>query len=189
MSGYRQSAGRGSLIPVMSRRGFLALPLVAGGAPAPVSALVLGDSLAFQFGPRLAKVLRRRGHRMALDAQGGSSARQWLRTGRFRKAVEAHPTRALLVFLGVNCLRSERPRLAADIGALAALARSPVCWLLPSREGYRFSIDYLYAAVEEAGVSRFASPPLPLESDRVHLTSGSNERLAVLVADRFWPAA
>lgn len=178
---------------MISRRGLLAglvtAPL-ASAAPK-VDALLVGDSLAYQLGPRLAvtmsKLTPRR--RLALDGRGGSSTREWFRKGWFRRALERHSAELVLVSLGVNCTKSERARLARDVESLLELAAGRrLLWLLPSSDGYRFSLDYAHAAVRETGAELCIFPVLPLESDRVHLTHRGNERLAALLAGQLWPA-
>lgn len=177
----------------MSRRGILAALLTSAAvvAAAPkLDALLVGDSLAYQLGPRLgpamAKLDPRR--RLALDGRGGTSAREWLRKGWFRRALDTHPTGLVLVSLGVNCVRQERPKLARDVEDLAELAGSRrVLWLLPSSAGYLFPLDYAHEAVRAAGVELCIFPVLPLESDRVHLTDTSNKKLAGLLVERLWP--
>lgn len=176
----------------MSRRGILATLLtstVATAAPKP-DALLLGDSLAFQLGPRLGAAMNRAQpkRRLALDGRGGSSAREWLRKGWFRRALEHHATDRLLVSLGVNCIRQERRTLARDVESLVEIAGDRMLlWLLPSSEGYRFPLGYAHDAVREAGAALCIFPVLPLEADRVHLTDTSNKKLAAMLVDRLWP--
>lgn len=156
---------------------------VAMAAPTPVSALLVGDSLAFQLGPRLAKAMNPK--RLAFDAKGGSSARQWLREGWFRRAVERHPSALTLVSLGVNCTKSERPKLAAAIEALASLVKhGELVWLLPPP--LRFDTQYLRDAVVEAGVTAIEAGPLPLESDGVHPTFRGHELWATALVEALW---
>ena len=179
---------------MISRRGILAGLLAAPLAPAAprvVDALLVGDSLAYQLGPRLGVAMGRLDprRRLALDGRGGSSAREWLRKGWFRRALERHAAPIVLVSLGVNCVRQERPKLAGDVEALLEFARDRrVLWLLPSSEGYRFSLAYAHDAVRDAGAELFVPPVLELESDRVHFTHRGNERLSELLVGQLWPA-
>lgn len=177
----------------MSRRGVLAAlltsPLVASAAPK-LDALLVGDSLAYQLGPRLGVEMSRAvpKRRLALDGRGGSSAREWLRKGWFRRALERHATDLVLVSLGVNCIRQERRTLARDVESLVEIAGDRMLlWLLPSSEGYRFPLGYAHDAVREAGAALCIFPVLPLEADRVHLTDTSNKKLAAMLVDRLWP--
>lgn len=170
---------------VMTRRSLLAALLAAPAALAkapPVDALLVGDSLAYQLGPRLAQSMRAKQRRLALDGRGGSSARQWLREGWFRRAVKQHPARIVLVSLGVNCTRPERPKLGDDIEALLALAPAPVLWLLPPP----LKMDTAYLREAMRGEA-FAPGPLPLESDGIHPTHEGHTRWAELLVARLWP--
>lgn len=128
---------------------------------------------------------------LTADARGGTSARQWLKKGWFRRAVErARPTR-VVVSLGVNCIRPERAALASDVRSLLSRVDVPVLWVLPDSVGYKFSLAYAHAAVRAAGLEPLVFPVrrprdpqegLALDHDRVHLTHEGNEGLARLVA-------
>ncbi|GMV18572.1 MAG: hypothetical protein AMXMBFR56_67960 [Polyangiaceae bacterium] len=69
---------------MISRRALLAALLTAPLAVAgEARVLLVGDSIAYQLAPRLRKLLP-----LIADARGGSSARQWVQRGWFRRAVE-----------------------------------------------------------------------------------------------------
>jgi len=126
----------------MNRRSFVASLAVLGFSgptdaepkPEPPQALLLGDSEAYL----LARPFRAAAHAyrvpVATDGRGGSSARQWLKRGWFEAALKKHRPRTVLISLGVNCTRVERPVLARDAGELVLIANdldvAPV-WLLP----------------------------------------------------------
>ena len=171
----------------MNRRAALSALLVAPAAlasPAPAAALLVGDSLAFQLAPRLRKAMGER--RLAADGRGGSSTRQW-RDKWFRRAVERYPGGVVLVSLGVNCTRSERPRLAEDIGALVDVCEDvfqrQLLWLLPPP--LKFSTKYLRDAVAEVGCSSFDPGVLPL-GDGVHPTHAGYEKWATMLVKKLY---
>lgn len=149
-------------------------PSVSGARPEPIDVLLVGDSLAYQLGPRLRKAIAPR--RLQTVARGGSSARQWLRHRWFQRAAATYPAKVMLVSLGTNCIRSERPELGADMVQLIRQARAPVVWLLPPP--LRFSTDYIRRAVEQAEVRSFAPGPLKLEHDGVHPTDSGHQEWA-----------
>lgn len=169
--------------------------LLAGLATAPLAAaaprtdaLVIGDSWAFALTPRLAKVMKPKALRLAADARGGESARNFLRRGWWRAAVERHAPRQIVACLGINCVKQERAVLAETYAALVELSRSPVVFVAPAREGFRFDLTYMHDALRESGVDVFWCPRLPLEpGDRVHLTHEGNVRLAGLLVGHLWP--
>lgn len=167
----------------MKRRSFLAGLLTLSQAP-PATALLVGDSLAYQLGPRLAKLMRAKQLRLAHDGRGGSSARQWLREGWFQRSTHAHPANSVLVSLGVNCTRSERPGLAEDVAALVAQSPAPVLWLLPPP--LRMDTAYLERAVATAGCSSFAPGELELEHDGIHPTDAGHRHWAAMLVQHLW---
>lgn len=92
---------------MISRRALLAALLTAPLAVAgEARVLLVGDSIAYQLAPRLRKLLP-----LTADARGGSSARQWVQRGWFRRAVERYRPASVVVSLGVNCIRPERETL------------------------------------------------------------------------------
>jgi len=180
----------------MDRRSFIAAALLAAtaeGKQAPLDALLLGDSLAYQLGPRLWKAARGRGRKTRHSGRGGTSTRQWREKGWFRDAVRDRPSRVVLVCLGTNCTPSERPRLADDARALsrAVPPGERLLWLLPPP--LRYSTDYIVRAVENAGIESFAPGPLPMEWDPklkkpdVHPTDAGHRKWAEKVCDLLWP--
>lgn len=171
------------------RRSFFLLLLTSPLAQAEetTDCLLLGDSWAFMLKPRLERELRARHLRFASDPRGGQSAQNFLKHGWWKAAVEKHRPKQVVACLGINCIKAERPQLGRTIAALCGQAPCPVLWVVPSQEGFRFDLQYLREAVAEAEVPVFSCPPLPLESDRVHLTAQSNERLAALLSEQMWP--
>lgn len=181
----------------MDRRTFLvvtlAAPLAAGNAP-PVDALLVGDSLAFQLGPRLRRAAASRGRTVAYEGRGGTSARQWREKGWLRDAVRRHPSASVLICLGTNCTPGERPRLADDVRALVRKVPQGrgVLWLFPPP--LRYSTDYIGKAVEAAGLRSFSPGPLPMEWDGrlrrpdVHPTDAGHVRWAGMLVDHLWPS-
>jgi len=166
----------------VNRRTAMSALLLLGAAPSPADALLVGDSLAFQLASRLFKAMRPRV--LAADGRGGSSTRQWLRDRLFRQAVLSRPARVVLVSLGVNCTRAERPGLAADIKKLVTSSPVPVVWLLPPP--LKFDTGYLHNAVAEAGCRSFDPGALPLD-DGVHPTDAGHKRWAELLVEHLWP--
>lgn len=171
----------------MNRRSFLATllatPVALAKPRVPADALLVGDSLAYQLGPRLWRAMHERQLHLALDGRGGSSAHQWLKKGWFRRVVHNHPARIVLVSLGVNCTSSERPKLADEIRALIKLSPAPVLWLLPPP--LRMDTTYLRKAVQGPA---FDPGPLQLESDGIHPTHKGHERWAQLLVEHLWPS-
>lgn len=181
----------------MDRRSFLAAALLAttaeGKKPAPLDALLVGDSLAYQLGPRLWRAAKARGKATKAIGRGGTSTRQWREEGWFRGAVRGHPASVVLVCLGTNCTPGERPRLAEDVMALAKHLPEGerILWLLPPP--LRYSTEYIVKAVGEAGLESFAPGPLPMEWDPrlkkpdVHPTDAGHRKWARMVSDLLWP--
>ncbi len=173
---------------MISRRALLAglaVAPLASAAPR-ADALVIGDSWAFALAPRFARAMKPR--RLAAEARGGQSARNFLRRGWFRAAVERHAPRQVVACLGINCVKQERRVLAETYAALVELSRSPVLFVAPAREGFRFDLSYMHDALRESGVDVFWCPRLALEpGDRVHLTHEGNVRLAGLLVGHLWP--
>lgn len=174
----------------MKRRAFLtALAVAPAALAAPrADALLLGDSLAFQLGPRLRARMKSEGEVLAWRGVGGSSAREWRELGWWEHAM-AHPTRLVLASLGVNCTRSDRPKLGAEIARLAALCPYPLLWLVPppSYQDGRYITD----AIAEAAVPSFSVGRVPMGRvkkrgvivDDVHPTHAGY----VLWAERLYP--
>lgn len=177
---------------MISRRGLLvglATAPLAAAAPR-TDALVIGDSWAFALTPRLGKAMKPKSLRLAADARGGESARNFLRRGWWRAAVERHAPRQIIACLGINAVKQERAKLAETYAALVELSRSPVLFVAPNRQGFRFDLSYMHDALREAGVDVFWCQRLPLEpGDRVHLTHDGNVRLAALLVGHLWPDA
>lgn len=170
--------------PKLTRRSLLAVLLASPvmAAPAPPDVLLVGDSLAYQLGPRLAKALPE-GKRLAYDGRGGTSARQWLKLNWFRRALLRHEAQIVLVSLGVNCIRSERPVLKDHVSELRALAADRRCiWLLPPP--LRFNTDYIRAATE--GGETFDPGALSMESDRIHPSHAGHKQWAKLIVEHIY---
>lgn len=177
---------------MLTRRTLLLAPLVllpddALAVPR-ADALLIGDSLAYQLGPRLQQRARAYARRTHTRSQGGSSTRQWVKQRWASRAVSTVRTPRVLVSLGVNCLRAERPRLARDIALVADLIRdqgAEPLWLLPPPLK-RLSTDYLHLAVAESEVPSFAPGSLKLEPDGVHPTVEGHRRWALLLSLHLW---
>jgi hypothetical protein len=155
-------------------------------AKAHVDCLVLGDSIALQLAPRLAKQMKVSNRRLGLDARAGESARNFLRKHWWRDAVQRYDACPVLASLGVNCTRSERPALADTLAQLDELAGWRAVFLVLPSEGFAFDLTYLHDAVRAAGVAAIWLPRVPLETDRVHPTERSHQRIAALVLQRLW---
>lgn len=172
----------------MNRRTFLSATLLSStglGQPRerpPVDALLVGDSLAYQLASRLRKEMGTR--KLAADGRGGSSTRQWRQKHWYQRAVERNPSGVILVSLGVNCTRVERPKLADDMQALLDLSPFPVLWLLPPP--LKFNTQYLRDAVAKTGCKTFDPGELPLD-DGVHPTHAGYVKWASLLATSLWP--
>lgn len=172
----------------MKRRAFLSLLLSspALAQQTPVDALLVGDSLAYQLASRLRKAMGQR--KLAADGRGGSSTRQWRQKRWFQRDLELHPSSVVLVSLGVNCTRVERPKLADDIGVLVDICEDVfqrrLLWLLPPP--LKFNTQYLRDAVAEVGCPSFDPGPLPL-GDGVHPTHAGYEKWASLLVTSLWP--
>jgi lysophospholipase L1-like esterase len=185
----------------MNRRSFLLTSLVAvplGAEPERrVEYLLLGDSEAFLLARPLRAEAKRAGVSIAVDARGGSSVRQWLKRGWFEAVLKKHRPRTVLISLGVNCTRVERPVLARDIDELVLIANdmdvAPVWLLPPPLPG---STKYLFDAVAATEVFAFAPGPLPLQKvpnpygpgwvDDVHPTPEGFKTWAGKIAEMLW---
>lgn len=171
----------------MNRRAFLSTLLVAPAVAAeqkPVDAVLLGDSLAYQLASRLRAEMKTRDRQLYAEGRGGSSTRQWRQKQWFRRALREHPGAVVLVSLGVNCTRVERPKLADDMQALIDLSPFPVLWLLPPP--LKFSTQYLRDAVAKTGCKTFDPGELPL-GDGVHPTHAGYQKWASLLVTSLWP--
>lgn len=176
----------------MNRRLFLVasalLPFGAEAAPSEEPRFLLaGDSEAYLLARPLRAEARTHRVTLAVDARGGSSARQWLKRGWFERALARRPSRMVLVSLGVNCTRVERPVLARDVQDLVLIANDrgvALCWLLPPP--LKVDTRYLVDAVLSTGVFCCAPDVLPLESDGVHPTPAGCKTWAHLIADVLW---
>lgn len=193
----------------MNRRSFLASSLALA---APVSApaapklseaeyVLCGDSMAYVMGPTFRAAGAAYARKVDVWAKGGSSLRQWLRKKWFQRVVREHPkARVLLVSLGVNCTRVERPKLAEDVSTAVNLVNdwmydhfeeepdyqgSPaVAWLLPPP--LRMDTRYLVDAVAKSEVFAFGPGPLPLESDGIHPTHEGVGLWVNKIAETMW---
>lgn len=178
----------------MKRRAFLGSLAVLGlssaaAEPKPerVQDLLLGDSEAYL----LARPFRAaaQAHRVpvAVEARGGSSARQWLKRGWFEAALKKHHPSTVLISLGVNCTRVERPVLARDAGELVLIANdldvAPV-WLLPPP--LTMDTRYLVDAVRSTEVFAIQPGPLPLWPDGTHPTPRGYELWTGTIAETLW---
>lgn len=168
----------------------LAAPFAFGRPPEVADVLLLGDSLAGQLGWRFAKEATARGKRFLYSFRPGSSTKQWLHHDWFEQKIKQHPAKCVLVSLGVNCTRSERPKLAHHIRILYTLVpkATSVVWLLPPP--LKQSTKYLTDAVEKVREGRdlvvFSPGALPLESDGIHPTDAGHKQWAKLLAERIW---
>lgn len=155
-----------------------------------VSCLVMGDSIALQLAPRLAKLLKDDGReRIGFDARRGESAWNFLRRGWWREAIARYAPCPIVACLGVNCVKSQRATLAETYEALYELAGGPsrVLWIAPNIEGFAHDLGYMRSALLTANCDVLWLPKLALESDRVHPTDASHRKIAELVVRRIWP--
>jgi hypothetical protein len=162
----------------------------------PASVILAGDSLAFQLGPVLRSVAKAHGVTIAVAARGGSSVRQWLIKKWMERALTKNlSAHTVLISLGVNATRVERPRLLSDIQLLLAILNEPKyardgaaprpVWLLPPPLGVDTS--YLRDAVMATGVfCCFAPENTPLESDKIHPTLRGRYLWSRRIAETLW---
>lgn len=190
----------------MNRRSFIAgsLALVApvcevAAKPSEAKYVLCGDSMAYVTGPSFREVAKIRNVDAAVWAKGGSSARQWLRKKWFERVVKEHPkARVLLISLGVNCTRVERPKLAEDISTIVNLLNDlmyarddevryeapSAVWLLPPP--LAMDTRYIHDAVAKSEVFAIDPGPLPLESDGVHPTRRGARQWAEYMSRVLW---
>jgi len=170
----------------------LLAPYAFSKPPELADALMVGDSLCGQLAPRFAKEATARGKKFLYNYRAGSSTRQWLLRGWFKQVVAAHPARIVLVSLGTNCTRAERPGLRKDMFDVQTQCRRtyengergamPILWLLPPP--LKFSTDYIWKAVGK--IPFFFPDKLPLESDGIHPTDAGHKQWAALLAKELW---
>lgn len=173
---------------MIDRRGFLtaaalvASPTVSLATEEPTTLLV-GDSHAFVMERFFRAEARARGVAAEVVSHGGSSVKQWYQRRWLAGALARWPSvENVLVCLGTNCTRIERPRLGEDVRKLLGDAGSrEVSWLLPP-----YHLDYLERAVSEAEVFAFSPGTLPLLSDGVHATPHGYELWARRIAEVEW---
>jgi len=193
----------------MNRRQFVAGSLalaaspvsgtVVQAKPSEAEYILCGDSMAYVMGPTFRAACGAYRVRGAVWAKGGSSARQWLVKKWFQRVVREHPKASvLLVSLGVNCTRVERPKLAADISKIVNLVndlmyddgdepnyRAPsVVWLLPPP--LAMDTKYLRDAVAASEVFSISPGTLPLESDGIHPTLKGVGLWVNTIAETLW---
>lgn len=191
---------------MISRRSFLAGSLAlaaptstASPAKSEAEYVLCGDSMAYVMGPTFRAAGRAYGANVDVWAKGGSSARQWLVKKWFQRVVREHPkANILLVSLGVNCTRVERPKLAKDISTIVNLVndlmyeegdepnyRAPaIAWLLPPP--LKMNTQYLRDAVAASEVFSIDPGPLPLESDGIHPTIKGVGLWVNYIAETMW---
>lgn len=172
----------------MKRRAFLgALLSVAADAPRPPRVLLCGDSEAFMMAPAFREQARAHGVPVKVDGRGGTSARQWRKNRWLRAALKPlAPHSVVLISLGVNCTRVERPELAREVSRLVLTvndAGHAPAWLLPPP--LKMRTDYLRAAVAASEVFSIDPGPLPL-FDGIHPTPEGFRTWAALIAHTLW---
>lgn len=175
----------------MDRRSFLTAAIVAPLGADPdarqLQYLLLGDSEAYLLDRPFRAAARAYQVSATTDPRGGSSVKQWLKKHWFERSLKRHSPRTVLVSLGVNCTRVERPSLARDAGELvrvaADLGAEPV-WLLPPP--LKKDTRYLVDAVASTGVLAFSPGPLPLWPDGTHPTPRGFEIWAGKIAETLW---
>lgn len=191
----------------------LIAPYAFSKPPEIADALLVGDSLAGQLGPRLAKEATARGKKFLYNFRAGSSTRQWARGKLLERVLRQHLTRVVLISLGTNCTRVERPKLHTDVrnvlaqaniekrsGKMVKIITTPVLWLLPPP--LKFDTEYIRKAVAGRYVDHgrcrrllvageelprpFFPGKLPLESDGIHPTDAGHKQWAALLAKELW---
>jgi hypothetical protein len=176
----------------ISRRSFLlgsaSLIPSRGGVLPPVDGTVLiGDSHAYLMSRAFRDVAHAYDRRVGVLAHGGSSVRQWVvKKWVQRQVLAKYPDATLLlVSLGTNCTRVERPRLAADIKKLVTEGGLTVSWLLPPP--MKADTRYLRDAVAAVpGLFPIDPGPLPLLHDGIHATPKGYYMWAQTIADTLW---
>jgi lysophospholipase L1-like esterase len=138
--------------------------------------LLVGDSLAAGMASPLKRRLAEDGATLATVARGGTSIRQWARSGWLAEALAQARPALVLVSLGTNDMVAEGNR-TEDIRAILDRVRevgAPVVWVEPpsmptlrDRAGVRAT---LHATVPRA--SLFPSPSVPIQraKDQIHAT-------------------
>jgi len=176
----------------ISRRSFLLgtaslIPSRGVAAPPVDGTVLIGDSHAYMMNRAFHDVAHAYDRRVAVVAHGGSSVRQWLvKKWVQREVLAKYPDATLLlVSLGTNCTRSERPRLADDIRRLVSESGVSVSWLLPPP--MKFDTTYLRDAVKQVtGVFPIDPGPLPMLRDKIHATPKGYYMWAQTIADTLW---
>ncbi len=166
----------------MNRRSALGALLCLAYAPGRDGVLLVGDSLAFQLGYRLGPLLRSDGRAFTADGRGGTSAHQWLRLGWFKKAFR-QKHRVVLVSLGTNCTRVQRPALGRTFSRLKEIAEARgkrMILLFPPP--LSMSTDYIETAVRESGVETFRIGKLPMDRSGIHPTHEGHVKWAKEIA-------
>ena len=155
--------------------------------PKRADVLLVGDSLAFGLGPPLKKLSKARGHEVIVNARGGTTARQWLGEHWFAATLARHRPEVLLVSLGTNCRRPERPVFGDDVAGLLALVpeETRVIWLFPPSSMW-FSTQYIRDGLAKNAVEVIEAGALQLNKDRVHPTIRGNLRWARALVSKLW---
>ena len=182
----------------LSRRAFVASSALVFApeafADAQPTVLLVGDSHVFMM-ERFCRAEAKR-HRIAAEVipHGGSSVRQWLRKHWLEIALRKYASvEEVLICLGTNCTRAERPKLVDDIRSLVFSANASdsddpgagrATWLLPPP--LKVDTSYLNRAVAQAEVFGLSPGRLPLSSDGIHLTPDGYADWAQRIAEIEW---
>ncbi len=179
----------------------LVVPRSVLARPARLNRTILcGDSHAYVMARAFRAVARAYQQPVAVEARGGSSVRQWLVKKWMQRLLRKYPdANTVLISLGTNCTRVERPKIASDVQTLVNIVNdwhyentdddevfqgtAPV-WLLPPP--LEMDTKYLFDAVAQCEVFSFAPGPLKLESDGIHPTDTSCYKWAQKIADTLW---
>lgn len=171
----------GSLVAAMTAR---------ASPPKKVTCVLVGDSHAGYLATHFRKQARDWGVLVDVFAKPGSSVRQFLRMRWMELVRQRHPEAdTIVVVLGTNCTRVERPGIGEDLRRLCAIAdeggevgRSVIALPPPMR----LSTAYLTDAVKTLSVYSFEAGPLPMMSDRIHATTDGYATWADKIATVLW---
>jgi hypothetical protein len=172
----------------VNRRDFVFGSIALTAPVRPLESFVLiGDSHAYMMARAFRDVARAYDKRVAVVAHGGSSVRQWLvKKWVQREVLAKYPdATTLLISLGTNCTRVERPRLVDDIKNLVLQGGRSTYWLLPPP--MKMDTTYLRDAVAHwTGVFPIDPGPLPMMPDGIHVTQRGRYMWAQKIADVAW---
>lgn len=172
----------------MNRRQFFAGSIALAAPVETVERYVLiGDSHAYMMDRAFHDVARAYKKNVGVVAHGGSSVRQWLvKKWMEREVLARYPdTTTLLISLGTNCTRVERPELAEDIKKLVLSGGRSTYWLLPPP--MKFDTRYLRDAVARwTGIFPIDPGPLPMMADGIHVTWRGRYTWAGKIAETIW---